>query len=51
MVHRGEIVTPAGGRGPGGGLVVNVYTGAVIGSEKELIRKVRDGLARDGRSG
>lgn len=55
VVHRGEVINRAGGGtmgAGGGGMVVNVYVGGSVTSERELVDAVHDGLLRkQGRSG
>ncbi len=51
VVHRGEFVTSAGGRGPGGGMTVHLHVAGSVISERDLVRTVRDGLARERRLG
>lgn len=52
VVHRGEVVSPANKSGGGfGGGGVNVYVSGSVVSERDLVRAVRDGLAREGRVG
>lgn len=52
VVHRGEVVTSATGTPTtGGGLTVIVNVGGSVISESDLVKKVRDGLARDKRVG
>ncbi|HEX7277778.1 MAG TPA: hypothetical protein VF244_10430 [Acidimicrobiales bacterium] len=51
VVHRGEHVIPQGSAMAGGGTTVHVHVAGSVMTERDIVRAVRDGLARDSRLG